>query len=145
MPKNCIEDIRAVIFDCDGTIVDSENSHYLAWQHAMRKQGSDLTLEEYYPCVGQSTEADALLFSQKIGKNCAAEIKRDKLAYFHACQAKGIPLDPLIQRVAHVGFIVKDIQKAVEGKKILLHPVYYQGIHMAFIEEEGVPIEFIQQ
>lgn len=57
---------------------------------------------------------------------------------------KGCKMPALIQNVPHVCFIVKDIKKAVRGKKILLKPVYYQGHYMAFIEENGVPIEFFQ-
>ena len=53
-------------------------------------------------------------------------------------------LHPLIQAVSHVCFLVADIEKAVHGKKILLKPTYYQGYHMAFIEEEGIPIELMQ-
>ena len=53
-------------------------------------------------------------------------------------------LHPLIQSVPHVCFLVKDIHAVVQGKKLLLAPVYYQGYHMAFVEEKGVPIEFIQ-
>lgn len=50
----------------------------------------------------------------------------------------------LIKTTPHVCFSVKDILEAVHGKKILLKPVFYQNYHMAFIEENGVPIEFIQ-
>ncbi len=57
----------------------------------------------------------------------------------------GSPLHPLIQTVSHVCFLVTDIEKAVQGKKVLLKPTLYQGYQMAFIEEGGVPIEFIQQ
>lgn len=57
---------------------------------------------------------------------------------------KGSPFHPLIQTVSHVCFIVADIEKAVHGKKILLKPTPYQGYQMAFIENGGVPIEFIQ-
>lgn len=54
------------------------------------------------------------------------------------------PMHPLIQTVSHVCFIVDDIQKAVKNKKMLLKPTHFEGIWMAFIEENGVPIEFIQ-
>jgi hypothetical protein len=53
-------------------------------------------------------------------------------------------MHPLIQTVSHVCFLVTDIQKAVFGKKILMKPTHYQGYRMAFIEEKGVPIEFVQ-
>ena len=57
---------------------------------------------------------------------------------------EGSPMHPLIQTVSHVCFIVEDIQKAVFGKKLLLKPTHYEGYQMAFVEEKGVPIEFIQ-
>jgi hypothetical protein len=57
---------------------------------------------------------------------------------------KETPMHPLIQTLSHVCFLVEDIEKAVLGKKVLLKPSYYHGYHMAFIEEQGVPIEFIQ-
>jgi hypothetical protein len=56
----------------------------------------------------------------------------------------GCPFHPLIQTVSHVCFLVKDIEKAVFGKKLLLKPTLYQGYQLAFIEEDGIPIEFIQ-
>lgn len=57
---------------------------------------------------------------------------------------KGSAFHPLIQTASHVCFIVKDIQRATLGKKLLLSPTYYDGYYMAFIEEGGVPIEFMQ-
>ena len=56
----------------------------------------------------------------------------------------GSHLHPLIQTIPHVCFLVDDIEKAVFGKKLLLRPTLYQGYWMAFIEEDGVPIEFMQ-
>ena len=53
-------------------------------------------------------------------------------------------MHPLVQIVSHVCFLVTNIGKAVLGKKILMEPTHYQGYQMAFIEEKGVPIEFIQ-
>jgi len=57
---------------------------------------------------------------------------------------KKAPFHPLIQSIPHVCFVVKDIDKAVHGKKILLAPVSIGKNRMAFIEENGVPIEFFQ-
>lgn len=72
--------------------------------------------------------------------NYEQDLYRIEWIYFE----KDCQMHPLIQTAPHVCFIVKDIQAAVKGKKLLLEPVYYQGYHMAFIEEDGVPIEFIQ-
>lgn len=57
---------------------------------------------------------------------------------------KNCEMHPLIQTTPHVCFLVEDIEEAILGKKVLLDPVEYQDYYMAFIEEKGVPIEFIQ-
>jgi len=57
---------------------------------------------------------------------------------------KESPLHKLIQTIPHVCFLVEDIHKATKGKKLLLKLSYYEGYYMAFIEENGIPIEFLQ-
>lgn len=57
---------------------------------------------------------------------------------------KDCAMHSLIKTTPHVCFSVKDIQRAVHGKKILLGPIFYKDYQMAFIEENGVPIEFLQ-
>jgi len=51
----------------------------------------------------------------------------------------------LIRTVAHVAYEVDDIHEAVKGKKILIPPVEFGCMMIAFIEENGAPIEFIQE
>ena len=58
---------------------------------------------------------------------------------------KGSPMHRLIRSKTHVCFVVSDIKKAVRGKKILLKPTLYQDYYMAFIEVDGLPIEFFQR
>lgn len=74
--------MKAIIFDCDGTLVDSEMTHYTAWTYALKKQGYDLTIEEYYSCVGIPIDKTSYFLAQKIGKSCAEELKKDKHAFF---------------------------------------------------------------
>lgn len=86
-----MDHIKAVIFDCDGTLVDSEHAHYAGWKQALQKHGQDFSIEEYYPYVGRPTALIAKALSKKIGKECAKEIVRDKLECFFAMQGKGLP------------------------------------------------------
>ena len=39
--------MKAVIFDCDGTLVDSEESHYLAWASVFQERGHSLEKQFY--------------------------------------------------------------------------------------------------
>ncbi|WP_166243272.1 HAD family hydrolase [Paenibacillus turpanensis] len=46
--------IKAIIFDFDGTIIDTETAWYAAFKEAYREYGVDLTLEMYSQCIGTS-------------------------------------------------------------------------------------------
>ena len=43
---------KALIFDCDGTLTDSMQAHFTAWQAALADQGMSLTEQQYYPHGG---------------------------------------------------------------------------------------------
>jgi HAD superfamily hydrolase (TIGR01509 family) len=45
--------IKAVIFDVDGTLVDSNDLHVKAWQEAFRGCGKDVAYEELYKQMGK--------------------------------------------------------------------------------------------
>ncbi|MBU1670687.1 MAG: hypothetical protein KKF41_16545 [Actinobacteria bacterium] len=55
------------------------------------------------------------------------------------------PLPEVVKTVPHVAFQVDDVREAVQGKKVIVEPNSpTEGILVAFIEENGAPIEFIQ-
>lgn len=49
--------IKAIIFDFDGTIIDTETAWYIAFRDAYKEHGVDLTLEKYSECLGTSLHA----------------------------------------------------------------------------------------
>jgi HAD superfamily hydrolase (TIGR01509 family) len=49
--------IKAIIFDFDGTIIDTETAWYNAFRDAYKEHGVDLTLEQYSGCIGTSLHA----------------------------------------------------------------------------------------
>ena len=75
--------IRAVFFDFDGTLVDSESLHYESWLDAVRPQGGHIEWPEYKQLLtGRSDrEAGALLLSR-----AGAEPTTDLVA--NACRVK---------------------------------------------------------
>ncbi len=32
-----------IIFDCDGTLIDSEQAYFLSWQEALKARGATMT------------------------------------------------------------------------------------------------------
>lgn len=55
------------------------------------------------------------------------------------------PLPDLVKQVAHVAFEVDDLREAIRGKKVIIEPNEPSpGILVAFIQEGGAPIEFLQ-
>lgn len=52
---NSIHESRALIFDFDGTIADTESIHFLAYNEALHNLGSTLELEEFRTYLGKET------------------------------------------------------------------------------------------
>ncbi|MBW4082648.1 HAD family phosphatase [Paenibacillus sp. S150] len=46
--------IKGIIFDFDGTIIDTETAWYTAFNEAYEEHGVELTLEQYSTCIGTS-------------------------------------------------------------------------------------------
>ncbi len=54
-------------------------------------------------------------------------------------------LPEIVKTMPHVAFEVDDVYEAIKGKKVIIQPNSPSaGIIVAFIEDEGLPIEFIQ-
>lgn len=59
--------LRAIIFDYDGTLIDSEESHFLAWQETLSKYDFHLAFETYL-CLhaGQPGRVIANYYAEKV-------------------------------------------------------------------------------
>lgn len=58
---------------------------------------------------------------------------------------EGHGLPELLTKVPHIAFTVDDLDKEIEGKKVILGPYYpLEGYRVAIIDQDGVPIEFIE-
>jgi hypothetical protein len=55
------------------------------------------------------------------------------------------PYPELVKTVPHVAFEVDDLEKAIEGKVVIIQPNSpSKGLVVAFIEENGAPVELMQ-
>lgn len=82
--------VKAILFDCDGTLVDSEYAHYLGWKQALNDLGRDLLLEDYYQYVGKSLKTNAHLIAERLGIRADA-LLRLKEAHYHNLYRTGVP------------------------------------------------------
>ena len=48
---------RAVLWDMDGTLVDSEELHWISWRDTMAKEGRSITREEFLSSFGQRNDS----------------------------------------------------------------------------------------
>ena len=51
-----MKQIKAIVFDFDGLILDTETFYYKAWQAVYRDHGVDLPLSAWLPLVGDATQ-----------------------------------------------------------------------------------------
>ena len=52
-------------------------------------------------------------------------------------------LPDIIQQVAHIAYEVSDLEKELEGANVIVEPIVGDDMTMAFIVEEGIPIELM--
>lgn len=67
------ENIEALIFDCDGTLVDNMPIHFAAWQRTLRDHDIVLTEERFYELGGVPTEKIVRLLAAETGKDLDVE------------------------------------------------------------------------
>ncbi|CAM2991503.1 HAD family hydrolase [Mycobacterium intermedium] len=116
----------AVLFDVDGTLVDSNYLHVHAWQRAFAEVGIDVEAWRIHRCIGM----DGSRLVKSLSGN-ASEDQRKRLKDLHSRYYKeAAPLlrplpgaRTLLQRVADLGFKVVLATSAPEDELSLLREV----------------------
>jgi len=73
---------RAILFDCDGTLINTEHAHFLSWEYALKQLGSSLTIDEYATCVGRSEDSSGDILSKKLVGFTKEDLLRIKREHF---------------------------------------------------------------
>ena len=71
------EHIRGLIFDCDGTLVDTMPMHYRAWQTALGEAGIPLTEDEFYSLAGMPT----LKIAQSLAQTHKSHVSGEQITH----------------------------------------------------------------
>lgn len=91
-PSCSSSSIRAIIFDCDGTLVDSEEFHHAAWRQAFNDRGLDFTHEHAVLYTGKPSREIVNLIAAQIGcLETAHAILADKRSRYRELYPKGLP------------------------------------------------------
>lgn len=83
---------QAIIFDCDGVLVDTEKAKEDAWIHAVKSFGESYSHEEHAPYVGQSTDYIATQICNTRPTIDKALLIKRRLVNYEALQKKGVPI-----------------------------------------------------
>jgi len=84
--------IKAVIFDFDGLIIDTETVWYHSFREALANHGVELSLEEFAPFIGTHGSAFDRYLAEKVAnqaqlaevKRLAGELHREKIQHVDA-------------------------------------------------------------
>lgn len=94
-----MKELKAVIFDIDGTILDNNDYHFLAWQKYLEGMGIQMSDEDFKENISGRTNQDATehVFGRKMTDEEAASYYLDKEKIYRGLYKKDIaPITGLI-------------------------------------------------
>jgi len=66
-----MSDRRAVLWDMDGTLIDSEQFHWIAWRETLAREGITITREQFLSTFGQRNDS---MVPQLLGADLTPEL-----------------------------------------------------------------------
>ena len=74
--------MKAIIFDMDGVLINTEPLHFKCWKILMEEDGINLTYDIYKPCIGSTREYLIQLLEESFGKLNELYRKVDGYSYY---------------------------------------------------------------
>jgi beta-phosphoglucomutase len=101
---------QAAIWDVDGTLVDTAELHFQAWQAVCREQGRDFTRADFAATFGQrNPEIIRQLFGERFNAEEIAALGDRKEVLYRAAAGNGVTLLPgvraLVEDLHQAGFV----------------------------------------
>lgn len=111
--------MKALIFDLDGTIFDSESAIFKAWRQVYAEQGANLTLDTWLPLIGTN------------------EVEFNPLADIEAQVGHAVNHDEVLGRAKTLEREYVNATDALPGVRELLAEAKNQGILLAVASSSG--------
>ena len=97
---NLVQNSKAIIFDCDGTLVDSMPVHYVAWHETMNRYGISFPEDRFYSLGGvPSDRIIEILASEQGLKLDAASVAHEKEQAFLDKIELLVPIEAVVEIV----------------------------------------------
>jgi beta-phosphoglucomutase len=98
------------IWDMDGTLVDTAQLHFLAWEALLREEGRPFTREEFAATFGQrNPEIFRYLYGDRLSEERIARLSERKEEIYRAAAQTGIELLPgtrhMLEELHKAGFV----------------------------------------
>jgi len=94
------ERIKGLIFDCDGTLVDSMRIHYSAWKEAMQAVNIEISQERFYSLAGVPTLTIVQTLAQEQNVNCDVQAAAENKERLYLAKIETIePIHSVIEIV----------------------------------------------
>jgi HAD superfamily hydrolase (TIGR01509 family) len=89
--------VQAVIFDCDGTLVDTEYLKFLSWQDALSHHDITFDIDEYMPMIGHSSKKMLSMIQQIKNRQLPNTLIESKNLRYKELQSQGVlPIEPMV-------------------------------------------------
>lgn len=97
-----LDDVRGLIFDCDGTLADSMPPHYVAWSETLARYGLVLDEDEFYRMGGWPTVVVARHLIERAGaKHDPEQVMEEKESRYQEIMHTVQPIPPVVAVVRH--------------------------------------------
>ena len=93
------DDVKALIFDCDGTLVDNMPAHFAAWREALDPYDIVLTEERFYQLGGVPTDKIVELLANETGKTldiAVVSFQKEQCFERHSLSMELRPIEPVV-------------------------------------------------
>jgi beta-phosphoglucomutase family hydrolase len=93
-----MNELRGIIFDCDGTLADTMPSHYEAWITILDRHGLEMSEDRFYALGGWPTRKVAELLASEAGRDIDIErLSEQKETLFEDFLHLVRPIEPVVE------------------------------------------------